>query len=105
MQALDTPTEAQSKVLRTFGWVIRAGGVLQHLEGQTKQYQFVTPTHWLHRRKSCQSTEVAHHVVALCRRLGEQLQVYERFDRLCRQTQAEQARQERESTTSNDLPF
>lgn len=33
LQALDTPTETQSEVLRAFGWAIGAGGVLQHLDG------------------------------------------------------------------------
>ena len=52
-----------------------------------------------------QSAAAAHRIVALCRRLGEQLQVYERCDHLCRQAQAEQARQGREPTISDDLPF
>jgi hypothetical protein len=52
-----------------------------------------------------QSAAAAHRIVALCRRLGEQLQGYERCDRLCRQALAEQARQERESTADDDLPF
>jgi hypothetical protein len=52
-----------------------------------------------------QSAEVAHRIGALCRRLGEQLQVYERCEHLCRQAQAQHERQERELTPSDGLPF
>ncbi len=50
-----------------------------------------------------QSAEAAHRITTLCRQLREQLKRYERFDRMCRDAEADQARENTEPT--RDLPF
>lgn len=50
-----------------------------------------------------QSAEAAHQITLLCRQLREQLTRYERFDRMCREAQADQVRQN--TTPDDDLPF
>jgi hypothetical protein len=50
-----------------------------------------------------QSAEAAHRITTLCRQLREQLNRYERFDRMCREAQADQAHENTEP--ANDLPF
>jgi hypothetical protein len=50
-----------------------------------------------------QSAEAAHRITTLCRQLREQLNRYERFDRMCREAEADQVRQK--TKPAADLPF
>jgi hypothetical protein len=49
------------------------------------------------------TAEAAKRISVLCRQLRVQIQRYERFDRMCREAEADQAREDREA--ANDLPF
>ena len=50
-----------------------------------------------------QSAEAAHRITTLCRQLRVQVARYERFDRMCRDAEADRRRQD--ETDSRDLPF
>jgi hypothetical protein len=50
-----------------------------------------------------QSAEAAQRITALCRELRAQIQRYERFDRMCRDAEADRVGEDRKS--ANDLPF
>jgi len=50
-----------------------------------------------------QSAEAAHQLTLLCRQMREQLIRYERFDRMCREAEADQVREN--TTPADDLPF
>ena len=50
-----------------------------------------------------QSAEAASRITALCRQLRAQIQRYERFDRMCREAEADQECEEGQA--GNDLPF
>lgn len=47
-----------------------------------------------------QSAEAAHRISCLCRQLRDQLERFERFDRMCLEAEID-----REQTASDDLPF
>ena len=50
-----------------------------------------------------QSAEAAHRITTLCRQLRVQVARYERFDRMCRDAEADRRRED--ETDSSDLPF
>ena len=50
-----------------------------------------------------QSAEAARRITVLCRQLCSQIQRFERFDRMCREAETDQAREDEEA--GNDLPF
>ena len=50
-----------------------------------------------------QSAEAARRITVLCRQLCAQIERFERFDRMCREAEADQARTNEK--TGNDLPF
>jgi hypothetical protein len=50
-----------------------------------------------------QTAEAAQRITVLCRELCAQIQRYERFDRMCREAEADQAREDGDA--ANDLPF
>ena len=50
-----------------------------------------------------QSAEAAYRITVLCRQLRVQIERYERFDRMCREAEADQVCQDEE--VANDLPF
>jgi len=50
-----------------------------------------------------QSAEAAHRITVLCRQLRTQIERFERFNRMCREAEADQVCQDGE--VDNDLPF
>jgi hypothetical protein len=50
-----------------------------------------------------QSAEAASRITALCRQLRSQIQRFERFDRMCREAEADRVPEDGEA--ANDLPF
>ncbi len=50
-----------------------------------------------------QTAEAAQRITVLCRQLRVQIRRYKRFDRMCREAKADQAREDGEA--ANDLPF
>ena len=50
-----------------------------------------------------QSAEAARRITVLCRQLRAQIERFERFDRMCREAEADQVCQDEE--VANDLPF